>query len=178
MSIGIYLHGLNSSSKSKTALNIADSFNNLIVPDFNEKNVFETIEQIYKIISNINTNQKVFIIGSSLGGFFANYFGSLNELPVILINPLVDPDDMNQFVEIDEFTPESIEQLKLFLPDDTSRGGMLVLLDKDDEIFDYTKAVEKYSNMGMIECFDGGSHRFDHLKQSKNIIGEYIESFF
>jgi len=47
---------------------------------------------------------------------------------------------------------------------------VLVLLDKGDELIDYQIALKAYQHHGMVQCFDGGLHRFDHLHSAKDLI--------
>ena len=45
----------------------------------------------------------------------------------------------------------------------TDYGSGLILLDKGDELFRWSNTVKALGDYFPLECFEGGSHRFDHM---------------
>ena len=90
----LYFHGFASSSDSDKARIIKSYISkvskkiNMITPDLSN-NFKEANNQINKLIDE-NKKDYVFM-GSSLGGYYANFFGSINNSKVILINPAIPP---------------------------------------------------------------------------------------
>ena len=90
----LYFHGFASSSDSDKAKIIKSYISKIskkikiFTPDLSN-NFKEANNQITKLIDE---NEKDFVfMGSSLGGYYANFFGSINKSKVILINPAIAP---------------------------------------------------------------------------------------
>tara|TARA_B110000503_G_scaffold125384_1_gene192909 strand:+ start:1569 stop:2156 length:588 start_codon:yes stop_codon:yes gene_type:complete len=125
-------------------------------------------------------NEIDMIIGTSMGGYMANVVGVSLGLPFVMINPSISPYTSlckrvgthtdfygNQYT----LEQEVVDSYKTF--DTPSIGGCgFVILDRDDELFDYT--VTQKSLKYRTKIFDGGSHRFDHMEESLPL----IEAFF
>ena len=90
----LYFHGFASSSDSDKAKIIKSYISKIskkikiFTPDLSN-NFKEANNQITKLIDE-NEKDLVFM-GSSLGGYYANFFGSINNSKVILINPAIPP---------------------------------------------------------------------------------------
>ena len=88
----LYLHGFNSSDSSlkyerlKKFLHHKDI--KIICPNLH----FSPAKAIKQIETVIKKKKIVKIIGSSLGGFYAIYFGNKLNIPIIAINPALEPD--------------------------------------------------------------------------------------
>ena len=119
------------------------------------------------------------LIGSSLGGFYAQYLGvQLEEVTsAVLINPALQPQitlkpcigrQINMLTgEAFIFRQQDCDELQRFeVPTDDITVPTLVLLDKGDEVIDYHFAEEQYKNIGRVITYPGGSHRFDHLEEA------------
>ena len=114
---------------------------------------------------------KVTAVGTSLGGFWANYFANRYELEkVVLVNPAVDPtQDLVQFqgaqfsekrqkdFHVTQAQIQAYGQVPKFKSPNTQR---LVILTRDDPIIDFRNALEKYGpdpNSSLL-IFDEGGH--------------------
>lgn len=92
----LYIHGFASSPDSRTVriLELALSDYNIIAPEVSS-DVQDSLNYLNRIISNRKID---LIIGTSLGGFYALACNNLG-LPVIVINPTVEPlNDLEQFL--------------------------------------------------------------------------------
>ena len=113
------------------------------------------------------------MLGSSLGGYYAEWLNGCHKIPSVLINPAVKPYELlTEFIgtnqhwctgEPFELTSEHVENLKQYSrrepgPDE----HYLVLLHSDDEVLDYRVAAERYRDFNVV-IEQGGNHRFENL---------------
>lgn len=175
----VYLHGFLSSPQSKKAQQLINFFDHhqmkgqLLVPTLS----FEPAEAIQQAEDAIHTLQQqpgiewVFVMGSSLGGFYATYLAEKEDLKAVLINPAVRPFELfehylglhEHFYDGKTYSLEEkhLEQLKdmevlrLSKPE-----SLLLLLQTGDETLGYQLATEKYIDCpSLIES--GGSHSYE-----------------
>lgn len=97
-------------------------------------------------------NDVELIVGTSMGGYFANIIGNLLDLPFVMINPAID-----------------IEPIMF------NYGYGMLLLDKGDDVLDAEKARNKYHNVFKTKFFQGGNHSFEHLDKCLDDIVDYYE---
>jgi len=130
------------------------------------------IATLQEIIENLSG--EITLVGSSLGGFYSLYLAKKYNLKAVLINPSIHPYetllktkgffphyyDGSQF----EWSMEHIESLKKYELSDLVDERFLLLLQKGDEVLDYTKALAKLSNAEAI-VEEGGSHSFDEFER-------------
>lgn len=119
--------------------------------------------------------QPVYLMGSSLGGFWATWLAEKYNLPAVLINPAVRPQDfMPAYLEVD---------LKSYHTDDSYRlnaghideiiavdvpvthpDNYWLLVQTGDETLDYRHSVQKYRACKQtIE--EGGDHAFQSFER-------------
>jgi len=175
----VYLHGFLSSPKSKKAQELIQFFDHnqmkgqLRVPtlSFEPAEAIKQAQQaIYELKQQSGIDQ-VFVMGSSLGGFYATYLAERESLKAVLINPAVRPFELfdkylgpnEHFYDGQTYLLElkHIEQLRTIEVEHLSRPKeTLLLLQTGDETLDYQLAAEKYSECpSWIE--PGGSHSFE-----------------
>lgn len=93
----IYLHGFNSNKDSETGKRIAKpvikgKYPEVITLSYNYLNAEKGFEDINKVIlETLKIDSNILLIGTSLGGFWANYFAQKYNLKMILINPAIVP---------------------------------------------------------------------------------------
>tara|TARA_R110001583_G_scaffold74647_5_gene206606 strand:+ start:5791 stop:6390 length:600 start_codon:yes stop_codon:yes gene_type:complete len=175
----VYLHGFLSSPKSKKAQELIQFFadhqmqNQLCVPTLS----FEPAVAIQQAQEAIHTLQQqdgidqVFVMGSSLGGFYATYLAQQENIKAVLINPAVRPYDLfdkylgpnEHFYDGKTYLLETkhIEQLQAIDVEELTRpNDQLLLLQTGDETLDYRWATKKY-----IDCPSwiepGGNHSYE-----------------
>lgn len=184
----IYIHGFASNENSDKSKLLKEYFgdDNVISPSLpvEPKQAISLLEDIIK-----KENYNVFLIGSSLGGFYSWYLCEHLEVFGIQINPLVDilmlnnriGDNINLYTgEKFEFKPEYIEQLESYKKSilDINYKLLTVFLGIDDEIIDSTQTendiMYRYSKIYKFE----DNHRFltfnDRLDLINNIINKNI----
>lgn len=184
MSTLVYIHGLNSSSQSDKFYVLKDMFKDdkVVAIDYDSSDLDNAIDSITYQIKNLESDDLV-LVGSSLGGFFARYLADKLECKCILINPAIEAEQLHEldpnqkiFGSNKEYvlTKETIDNLVQFNSNTYPKNGVLLLLDQGDDLIDYRLAVNKYNMSAMIFTFSGGSHRFDHLEESRNEIERFI----
>lgn len=172
----LYLHGFLSSPLSKKAQQLSAYFaehhphTQLRIPAL----AFEpatAIEQAKQALSELQQHtDRVIIIGSSLGGYYATYLAESTGCKAALINPAVRPFELfadylgpNKHYYTDavhELTLEHIEQLKALNCEQISAPERLfLLLQTGDETLDYRQAGQLYQQCpSWLE--GGGNHSF------------------
>lgn len=122
-------------------------------------------------------DNKLLLVGSSLGGFWARHLAVDLNAGMVLINPAIHPDtDLLDVVgpNVNEATGEHYllteAQVRAFAHVKQTRCNptipTLLLLDEGDDLLDYRVAQEYYRGCGKTIVYPGGSHRFDHLPEA------------
>lgn len=178
----LYIHGFGSSGKGNKA-NILkeelDTYNFFTpslsyIPDL----AIDTLEQIIEF--SISKNEPVYLMGSSLGGYYSMYLAHKYNLKAILINPSTQPyntlklvlgrafsyHDQSKF----EWNEEHIQKLYKYEIKNINPEHFLLLTQTGDELLDYKIAVEKLKGC-QTNIIEGGDHSFinieNHLQEIK-----------
>ncbi len=180
----IYIHGFGGSGLGVKASLFREYFSKInepyiapslsYVPDL----AIKTLEEL------IDSFKEVYLIGSSLGGYYASYLARKDKVKkVVLINPSMNPAKTlkNYLGEAKNFYDDSyflwsnkhIKMLKKYTPKLDNKDKFLLLLQKGDEILDYREAESIFKGSKMI-VEDGGSHSFDNIERHFKL----IEKFF
>jgi uncharacterized protein len=111
------------------------------------------------------------IVGTSMGGFFAAWLGSELGLPFLAINPAIAPAlSLRKHVGhgtthfgtpfyLGREVVEAYEELPFRLD-----GHGEIALDLADEVIDAKATIAFVNETLPVRTFDGGSHRFDHMR--------------
>jgi predicted esterase YcpF (UPF0227 family) len=118
-------------------------------------------------------------MGSSLGGYYATYFGELFDSKVSLLNPAIEPArDLEKYIgeqkswhqdEVFHFLPEYIDELQeIYVEKITQAERYFLLAAKGDEVLDWREMVAKYPDAHQL-ILEGGDHAIsdypNHLNQ-------------
>ncbi|MCR6652848.1 MAG: DNA repair protein RadA [Cellvibrionaceae bacterium] len=130
----------------------------------------------------------VFLLGSSLGGFWATYFAEQRGLPAVLVNPAVSPQRRFQELvgqtlknyhtaETCLLTVDDLAELEACDTDQLHNPDLYwLMVQKGDETLDYRDAVEKYKGCRQtVEA--GGSHAFESYEGWLPDIAGFFEEF-
>lgn len=183
----LYLHGFASSSNSNKAkilssyISKISSNSKLMIPNL-DNNFKKAISQIELLIKN--SDQPISFIGSSLGGYFAAYFASIENAKAILINPAIPPlkgfdeylgENKNystgQKFLIEEEDIKFLRQLltKKYL----NKENTLVLMESGDDVLEYKK-TSKYFEGCHIDIVFGGSHSYESMGEKLKKISNFL----
>ncbi len=184
----LYLHGFNSSPNSKKArltkewfaCRVPDvDFLCPVIPPFANA-AMDVLENEISLIED----QAVYLIGSSMGGFFATCLIEKYDLRGVLVNPAVNPARgmkallgknknfqdtdfwMLESRHIDEYRDNTYERIK-------NKSNYLVLLQSGDEVIDYRDAAEYYAGCSVI-IEQGGNHSFTNYQYYLNEIYQFL----
>lgn len=179
-SIGcLYLHGFLSSPQSLKAQQLLRFYEAHLTPQQLAVPTLpfapaEAIGQARTELKHLQQRfEQVYIIGSSLGGFYATHLAETEGVPAVLVNPAVRPFDLFEHYlgpnthyysgEVHELTHEHIGQLRaLGCAQIQHPERLLLLLQTGDETLDYRLAAELYRRCpAWLE--GGGNHSFEHF---------------
>lgn len=183
----IYLHGFRSHGRGAKAVAlrhfceeehigfIAPSLSS--IPDL----AIQTLEELIEVFLK---TEKVSLIGSSLGGYYAMYLSHKYDLRCVLINPAITPYitlerglgfppnvyDQSTF----EWNRAHLEMLKKYEVPEYCGENALLLVQTADEVLDYTEAVQKMSGAAMI-VEEGGDHGYQGVERHFQRIMDFLE---
>ena len=186
----LYLHGFNSSPQSKKALQTQVWFSQY-APEFRFicplLSPFATVAMAsLQAVIEQSAEDSIYLVGSSMGGFFATCLIEQHNLRGVLINPAVSPglglrhwlgENVNSNTgEQWIFRPEHIAEYLALDPDGLQRqNNYQVLLQRGDEVLDYRAAQKCYAGCSII-LEDGGDHSFVHYEQHLVAIHQFLIS--
>ena len=176
----LYIHGFASCGDSNKTRLLKTHFKDILSPDV-PVDPDEAISFLQKMIVD---NEVSLIIGSSLGGYYAAYLAEKFQIKTVLLNPSTQPFlTLAPYVGTNEFfcSGESFEwtraHIHKLMPYAISKNSIkvpvLVLLQKGDEVLDYTKAEAVYEDYQLI-VQEGGNHRFENLDEYIEVISDFI----
>lgn len=186
----IYLHGFNSAYQAnsdkileiKKAFDVSgityDSFSG-----YDDIHAYLTSE-IANIVEELNDDYA--LIGTSLGGFWSATMSRVFNCPSIIINPAVDPGaTLHRYENENHFNYATGEEKVLVssVTKSYENQGLgefyyevppLLVLDMGDELIDSAKTKATLSSFPSV-VFEGGNHRFAHMKEALDPIQSYLE---
>jgi predicted esterase YcpF (UPF0227 family) len=190
----LYIHGFNSSPLSLKAEQTRQYFLQNF-PDINfycpqlVSNPEGAIYQLEQIIQSSEVDSSWYLMGSSLGGYFASYLSQRYNFPSVLINPAIKPfelledyigEQVNPYTEeVYHVTKAHMIELKAIEPkspsfNDQQKNNYLVMVQTDDEVLNYQEAVEKYQHCRLI-VEHGGDHSFVGFEQHLPQIADFFQ---
>lgn len=171
----LYIHGFASSSQSLKAQQAQTFFSNYpnevhyVCPDLH----VSPAAAIAQLIACIETkpDEQWYLIGSSLGGYYATYLVEMFKYKAVIVNPAVKPyellkDYMNGTAYQNYHTGEELKLEPSFIDElislekrVTMKKNYTVMLQTGDEVLDYQQAEQKYQQCHVI-TEQGGDHSF------------------
>lgn len=194
MSACLYLHGFLSSPQSQKAQQLVSYFqqnlanDELVIPalPFEPAAAIQLAEQTLQQLQQ--QHDQVYLIGSSLGGFYATYLAEKYRLPAALINPAVRPFELfadylgpnTHFYtgEVYELTMEHIDQLQALNIDPIQQPqNLLLLLQTGDETLDYRQAAQLYRACPSW-TEGGGNHSFEDFISRMPMVLDFVRRHY
>lgn len=173
----IYIHGFGSSGEASKAKAlryychqqqirfIAPSLPS--IPDL-------AIKTLSELIESYQENEPVYLIGSSLGGYYALYLSDKYNLKAVLINPAVNaPETLQQAIghgvnyydnSSYEWNDAHLDMLVNYEIEEAEEENIFLLLQKGDEVLDYEEALDALPNAETI-LEEGGNHSFEGIER-------------
>jgi predicted esterase YcpF (UPF0227 family) len=179
----IYLHGFNSGGQSHKAAWLRAQLAPVpvLAPTYPAHRAQEALRVLRKFIRRLRRenshDRKLMLIGSSLGGFWAQRLAPEFGACIVLINPSMRPDETlarhtgryrNEATgEETVLTAQDVQSLKTHRIEPCNpKVPTLLLLDAEDEVLDYRVAETALRGCGKTIVYPGGSHRFEHLTEA------------
>ncbi|MGI9046793.1 MAG: YqiA/YcfP family alpha/beta fold hydrolase [Burkholderiales bacterium] len=185
----LYLHGFNSSPSSFKARVFAEHLRRLgrgdefvcpalpVSPTLAIHVAKQEIEQ--------HGGERIGLVGSSMGGYYATWLAEKYDLKAALVNPAVNPFDLlRDFVGAQKnfhsgvqytLTLQLVEQLRQFDVAKLKKPECYLLLTQTgDEVLDYRAAMKKYYGARQV-VIDGGDHSFVGFENYIAPILEFLE---
>lgn len=177
----LYIHGFGSSGRGAKVTLLRERLRERVmapslsmIPDL----AIDTLEQM--IVMAQSCGQRVGLVGSSLGGYYATWLAEKYALHAVLINPSVTPYETlashigvnHSFFDFSdyEWTQKHIDSLRRYRVASPEVSRYLLLLQTGDEVLDYRRAAEKYAG-AQIEIEKGGSHGYEGFERK---IGQIV----
>jgi uncharacterized protein len=182
----LYLHGFNSSPQSAKAqylkryLDERGRGRELVCPALPHRPSLAVAAAEAEIASL--PREKVTIVGSSLGGFYATWLAEKHALRAVLINPAVDPHaGLRAYLgpqrnthggESYELTEEHLSEWQGLFVTRIHPERYLLLVETGDEVLDYRAAVRKYVGAKQL-VVQGGDHGFASFPEQIPLILDF-----
>jgi predicted esterase YcpF (UPF0227 family) len=163
----LYIHGFASCGNSSKALYLKE-FANVISPELSH-HPETALKQLRSLLSNMDTDELI-IVGTSLGGWYANEMANEFGINELLINPLTNIDEMKKVIGKNtnfctnlefEFTKEDFNFLKNYQNANYKPWQKAIWLSENDEVLNNKYAKEYYKDKSEITLFENKDHRFD-----------------
>ena len=128
------------------------------------------------------SKERITLIGSSLGGFYATWLAEKHDVRAVLINPAIDPHvSLRAYVgpqrafhggESYELTEGHLRQWKDLFVNKVHPEHYLLLVETGDEVLDYREAVRKYRGAKLV-VVQGGDHSLASFPEQIPLILEF-----
>ena len=129
--------------------------------------------------------QRMAVVGSSLGGYYASWVAQKMRCPSVLLNPAVNPardlatyiGEQTQFHAPDEhfyFAPEFVDELRtLDMQGQPPAAPQLAVIAKGDEVLDWREMVARYPQ-AQLRLLDGGDHALSDFASHIGAIVQFL----
>lgn len=188
----IYLHGFASGGDTPKTRALKDRFPDelVIAPnlDHNPDVVMKTVDNIISRLLAAGEDEFI-LVGSSLGGFYANCLGNHYDIPRVLINPAITPSitlrpmlgEVQNFATGETFIWQEDHLSSLwFLEKRIERRNEAysvvynntdVVIARDDDVIDVDATIVHYQDhQAAVHIFDEGGHRFNNMDPVYSLI--------
>jgi predicted esterase YcpF (UPF0227 family) len=182
----IYLHGLNSSPQSGKAQHLKQHLDErgrgaeFVCPQLPHRP--DLALTVVEAEMAQRPQEKITLVGSSLGGFYATWLAEKHNLRAVLINPAVDPHvGLRAYLgpqqafhggERYELTEEHLRQWKELFVMRVHPERYLLLVETGDEVLDYRAAVRKYKGAKQV-VVQGGDHSLASFPEQIPLVMEF-----
>jgi predicted esterase YcpF (UPF0227 family) len=186
----IYFHGFNSDGIGYKPDALREQFPDaeILTPDLEADPLW--IQQKIRQLIGENPGE-LFFLGTSLGGFYAWYFGSVTNRPAFLYNPSMVPhitlDDrgIGQFKTWTKgrdyhFKREYLsilEEMHLEAKTREHPENINFFLATDDDVLDHLMLPADYPNANFMRWYDAAGHRFSIFAKTLPLVKELMDNY-
>ena len=173
----LYIHGFESDGNCVKCTIMKKNFAEVSVPTLNLLDVQETIAQLETFCQKGVS----LIMGASLGGYYAHLLAIKYQVPLIVINPLVNPLLFLDQVELpDSMRKEVISNIKLmdlFKENTPYTQEVEALFGLNDESIDLKKSYETFAQYP-CKFYDDDHHLYEgfnnYILQTDTLLSKFI----
>ena len=192
----IYIHGFASSGDTPKTAELKARFpDEMVLSPTLDHHPDVAMDALDRIIGRlIEAGETEFVlVGSSLGGFYANYVGGRYDIPRVLINPAILPSitlrpmlgEVTNLATGETFLWEE-DQLKVlaFVENKIKMWGFAkdvrykatdVVIARDDNVIDVPATIGHFtSRKANLHVFDEGGHRFNNMEVVYDLIAQRL----
>jgi len=182
----IYLHGFNSSPQSGKAQHLKRYLDGrgkgaqFACPQLPHRP--DRAVAVLEAEMERHPKEKITLVGSSLGGFYATWLAEKHSVRAVLINPAIDPHaGLRAYLgpqqaihggESYELTEEHLRRWKELSVIRVHPERYLLLVETGDEVLDYRAAVRKYRGAKQV-VVQGGDHTLTSFPEQIPLILEF-----
>ena len=191
MALVIYLHGFASKGESPKSMALAENLVNhtVVAPDLPIDPV--EVERIVNNIVESHHERPVVFVGTSLGGFWANYFAQRYDALCVIANPSPQPSvtmaarlgkelpvyGTNRTIRVTETDIAGFLRAEDYLVNNTNGALISLFVAKDDEQLDYREMLEAFPFTAFKAVMETGGHRFERhwylvVKRVKELVDD------
>lgn len=190
MTTYIYLHGFNSGFTSDNPkveeLSEIGSVIGITYDTFaSYQDIFVFLKKSVTDIVKSSSDHFV-LVGTSLGGFWSLVLSQELNIPAVIINPAINPkESLKTYVDVTHtnyvtgvsniLASDVVDSYKTLDLSPKSINSVLLLLDLGDEVISSEDTYETLFPSLVLTpiIFSGGSHRFDHMRESLKHIKQF-----
>ena len=182
----IYIHGFGSSGQGGKAIQLREYFKSINAPFIAPSLSYVPELAVATLEELVNSYEKVTLIGSSLGGYYALYLAEKYGVKAVLINPAIESGKtLKRAVDLKgmaknyyddssfSWNESHLEMLKKYTVNNVKHGEYLLLLQKGDDVLDYKEAVAKIPTATMV-IEEGGTHPFEGIERYFEKIRDFL----
>ena len=181
----LYIHGFGSCGQGNKVVQLKKYFgaNDVLSPDLSHDPP-QAMAQLEELIAAHPVDM---LLGSSLGGYYAEWLNGRHGIPSVLINPstqpqitlarLIGPNKEWCTGKTFNWTAKQVESLGQFQRERPGASERyLLIVQTGDEVLDYRLAAERYRDYEVV-ITQGGNHRFESLEPYLPRIALFREQF-
>jgi len=186
----IYIHGFASVGESPKITKMRDQFTNATVHaptlSFGPCDSVNYLSTLIEDLASKPDTEQIILIGTSLGGLYGAYLSTSYDIPVFLINPLLDPEYSN--IKTGEYrnyatgknitvTKEHIVELDMIAKkaETVDMTNVYAFLACDDDIINPNIALERLAHARGLFTYRDGGHRFVNIERIFDVLGVVLE---
>jgi len=174
----IYLHGFNSSPQSgkaqylKRTLDRQGKGAEFVCPQLPHRP--DRAAAVVEAEMARQPKEKITLVGSSLGGFYATWLAEKHSVRAVLINPAIEPhiglraylgEQKNLHTgEPYQLTEAHLREWRELWAPRITPSRYLLIVETGDEVLDYRKAVQRYAGADQV-VIEGGDHSLQSFPQ-------------
>lgn len=172
----LYIHGYGSSPSSKTAMQIKHAFPNetFICPHIDHSTDPDAIQAVMdNLAKKLDKHADVIVVGSSAGGFWADYLGAVYRFKTVLINPSLRPATNYKKYNLPAEYYTKYQKLQDWLKTH-SRHHMVAFVGERDEVVPLEHVRTHYKAPITLK---GEGHRLKNVAPVVNMIQSLIGNY-